>query len=151
MALVSDLSDLSDLFDKLGRHCIPRGFAGRGVGRGRLMCRWGMRAFFMATVVCVLRRRGACMRSVGTVRFMRGVWGRLGIPRGLACRCVVWLGQNVPQGYAGLFLWQRWCAGCGGVALVSDLSDLSDKLGRHCIPRGGLLAAVWFGSGQIYR
>ena len=38
----------------------------------------------MATAVCCLRGRGAGMRSVGTVRFMRGVWVRLGIPRGFA-------------------------------------------------------------------
>ena len=38
----------------------------------------------MATVVCRLRGRGACMGIMGTVRFMRGVWARLGIPRGFA-------------------------------------------------------------------
>ena len=65
----------------------------------------------------------------------------------------VWFGsgKDVPMGYEGFFLWQRWCAGAGGVALVSDLSDLSDlsdKLVRRCIPRGGYFAAVWCGSGK---
>ena len=60
--------------------------------------------FFIATVVCGVRRRGACMRFVGTVRFMRGVWGRLGIPQGFAwalfglARAI-----DVPMGYAGFF------------------------------------------------
>ena len=43
-----------------------------------------MQGFLMATAVCGVRRRGAGMRSVGTVRFMRGVWVRLDIPRGFA-------------------------------------------------------------------
>ena len=46
----------------LVRHVIPRGFAVPqfGLARGRFtdgVCR----AFFMATVVCVLRGRGACI------------------------------------------------------------------------------------------
>ena len=74
-------------------------------------------------------------------------------PEGLLCRCVVWLGANLPLGYARLVLWQRRYAYCVGVALasdLSDLSDLSDKRGGTTVYPEGLLAAVWFGSGQIY-
>ncbi len=38
----------------------------------------------MATGVCSLRGRDACMRFMRFMRFMRGVWGRLVIPRGFA-------------------------------------------------------------------
>ena len=60
-------------------------------------------------------------------------------------------GADVPQGYAGLFLWQRWYACCVGVALVSDLSDLSDLSDKMGAPRYTprvCCAAVWNGSGE---
>ena len=61
-----------------------------------------LRIFWMATVVCRLRGRGACMGIMGTVRFMRGVWARLGIPRGFAVPLGggAW-GADLPQRYAG--------------------------------------------------
>jgi len=43
-----------------------------------------MQGNLMTAVVCVLRGRDACMRFMGTVRFMRGVWVRHSIPRGFA-------------------------------------------------------------------
>ncbi len=50
------------------------------IAGGRKIYRWGMPGFLMATVVCERRGRGACMRFVGTVRFMRGVWVRPSSP-----------------------------------------------------------------------
>ena len=71
MALVSDLSDLSDkmgapVFALTGyavaSHVIPRGFAYRSVEwLGQRFIAGVCKAFFMATVVCVLRGRGACV------------------------------------------------------------------------------------------
>ena len=74
MALVSDLSDLSDLSDMMGApvfaltgyavasHVIPRGFAVSLSGMARVSdVPVGMQGFFMATVVCGVRGRGACV------------------------------------------------------------------------------------------
>ena len=81
---MSDLSDLSDLSDKLGApvfaltgyavasHVIPRGFAVPQSGMARAkMCRWGMQGNLMATVVCVLRGRGACIRLIRLIRLIK--------------------------------------------------------------------------------
>ena len=64
---MSDLSDLSDLSDKLVRHGIPRGFACRSeVWLGAELPQ-GYAGNVMATVVCSLRGRDACVGPVGPV------------------------------------------------------------------------------------
>ena len=80
-ALVSDLSDLSDkmgapVFALTGYAVaslgIPRGFAGRCVvWLGQEIYRRGVQGFFMATAVCVLRGRGACIRPIRLIRLIR--------------------------------------------------------------------------------
>ena len=96
-----DQVDLMDLMDKMGApvfaltgyaaasHVIPRGFACAAVwvGSGQIYRR-GVQGFFMATAVCSLRGRDACIRLIRLIRLMREVWGRHVIPRGFACRCV---------------------------------------------------------------
>ena len=133
------------------RHGIPRGFAVLlcGLARGKFtvgVCK----ACFMATAVCRLRGRGACMRSVGTMRFMRGVWGRLGIPRGFAMSCRAALDVRIMRIMRIMRLCD-WCADCNNHPccksapspttqqyskpsgyteahpLLSDRSDRSDK------------------------
>jgi len=69
---LSDQSDLSDLSDKLVRPCIPRGFAVP-------LCVWvrvidvpmGNAGFLMATGVCSLRGRDACIRLIRPIRLIR--------------------------------------------------------------------------------
>ena len=105
----------------------------------------------MATVVCGARGRGACMGNFGNFwEFLRGVGGRLGIPRGFACRWEVGrVGADLPQGYAGN-------DGNGGARAAGvwrllmdqvDLMDLMDNVGAPRDTPWVCCAVVWFGSG----
>ena len=107
------------------------------------------------------QRRFACCVGVALAYGPGGPDGPNGQDGGasvypVGLRGAVWYGSgaDLPRGYARLVLWQRWCACCGGVALVSDLSDksdVSDKMGASRYTPWVCCAAVWFGSGQIYR
>ena len=61
--MLMDQVDLMDQMDKRGAPrytpwvCMPLS----GMAQGRKMCHWGMRGFLMATAVCRLRGRGACV------------------------------------------------------------------------------------------
>ena len=82
------------------RHCIPRGFAVPLCGMARVqMCRWGMLACFLATGVCVLRGRGACIRRIRRIRL---IFNDEGAPlyTPWVCSAAVWFGsgEDVPLG-----------------------------------------------------
>jgi len=104
VTLVSDLSDLSDLSDKMGaplytpRVCCAAVWYGFGCRFTDGVCK----ACFMATVVCVLRGRGACIRRI---RLIRLIFNDEGAPRYTprVCGAAVWFGagENVPVGDAG--------------------------------------------------
>ena len=56
----------------LVRHVIPRGFAVPLCGMARAkICRKGMLACLMATAVCVLRGRDACIRLIRLIRLIK--------------------------------------------------------------------------------
>ena len=108
----------------LVRHVIPRGFAVPLCGLAQAqMCRWGMLACLMATAVCGVRGRGACMGIFGIFwEFLGGLLVRHDIPRGFAvpqsgmARVQSYRGgmqrSALPQGYARLF------DGCGGMRVA---------------------------------
>ena len=101
-------------------HVIPRGFACRSlVWLGRkvadrvcngLSYRRVLLDNLIATAVCVLRGHDACMRIMRIMRIIKyddgaPVFALTGyavashvIPRGFACRSVVWLGRRVAVG-----------------------------------------------------
>ena len=61
---------------------------------------------------------------------------------------------DVPQEYAGLFDSNGGVRGAGAWRLLMDrvdLMDLMDKMGAPLYTPWVCGAAVWFGSGQIYR
>ena len=113
----------------------------------------------MATAVCVLRWRGAGMRFMGTVRFMRGAGCAHLRPDGLrrgkprytprVCCAVGWSDSGLiyRRGMPGFF------DGNGGVHVAGAwrlcLTSLT-CLTSWCAPvyPEGLLAAVWYGSGE---
>ena len=115
---MSDLSDLSDLSDKMGAPRYTRGFAGALCGLARAkMCHRGMLACLMATVVCVLRGRGACMGILGIFwEFLGGLLVRHVIPRGFAVPlCGLARAQMCRWGMPGNVMATAVCVsrGCG--------------------------------------
>ena len=75
MALVSDKMS-APVFALTGyavaSHVIPRGFAVPQCGMARAkICRRGMQGNLMATGVCVLRGRGACIRLIRLIRLIK--------------------------------------------------------------------------------
>ena len=85
---MSDLSDLSDLSDKKGAPVFAlTGYAvaSQGIPRGFVVPQYGlaqsadlpqgMQGNLMATVVCVSRRRGACIRLIRLIRLIKLMMG----------------------------------------------------------------------------
>jgi len=97
---------------------------------------------------------------------MRGVWApvfalmgyaaaSLGIPRGVACRCVVWLGVQIyRRGMPGFFNGNGGMRGAAARRLLMDQvdqMDLMDKIGAPCDTPWVCGAAVRFGLGKMCR
>ena len=60
--LLMDQVDLMDQMDKTGASCDTPWVCLPQSGMARVkICRWGMQGNLMATAVCVLRGRGACV------------------------------------------------------------------------------------------
>ena len=75
-----------------------------------------------------------------------------GIPRGVACRCVVWLGRKVTVGVLpGNLIAAGVCVLRGRSTIKTDGYGKVRKLTEEWCAAGypvGLPAAVWYGSGE---
>ena len=144
-----DQVDLMDLMDNVGApRDNPRvGSAAVGWDAGGRFTAGVCFACLIATAVCGLRGRDACVGPVGPVGPVGQVgasrdnpWvcgAQFGVARAGICR---WVARTV---------WQRWRAGCGGVALAYGPDGPNGPNGQDGgakVYPGECVAVVWYGS-----